>query len=58
MTRIFGWATLGAIGGFVTFVALFFWVMPLHPQERGLWVVFSLMAAVPVAEAAAAAGSE
>jgi hypothetical protein len=47
MRRMLLWTLLGG-GGFVGFVVLFYAAAP-HGPERWLFVVFALMAAVPVA---------
>jgi len=49
MTKLYIWAGSGTAIGFIVFLVLFNVAMPRNDPERLLWVVFSIMGAIPVA---------
>lgn len=49
MARMWISALIGAVVGFVVLMVMFLMCTPPGPPERGIWFVFSIMGAIPVA---------
>ena len=49
MTKLYAWAASGTVVGFVAFLIMFNLAVPRPDPEGRLWVVFSVMGAIPVA---------
>ena len=49
MTKLYAWAASGTVVGFIAFLVMFNLAMPRPDHERPLWIVFSVMGAIPVA---------
>jgi hypothetical protein len=49
MLRMVGWGVVGEIFGFVVLFGLFLLATPRHAPDFGIFVVFAVMGAIPVA---------